>query len=60
MESAVYAGIGAGVRDIDRDEHVDGVAKALAGDALAPLGHQFEIGVGGRRDEGHEVVDVQT
>ncbi len=58
-EAAVGAVIGAQVREIERDVEADGVAKALAGKTLRPLGQRLKVVAGGRREQGHHVIAGQ-
>ena len=59
VESAINAEVRTGIGDVQRNIHADGFAETLLGKHSTPEGHLFEIAVGGRRDQGHEIVDLQ-
>ena len=60
VETAIDAGVGAGVGDIERDEDLHRVAKPLTGVTIAELRHRLQIGFSGRRDQGHEVLYIEV
>ena len=56
VEAAVDTRVGAGVGEVERDEHRHGAPEPLAGVLAAQPGHLLQIGRGGGGDESHEVV----
>ena len=55
-EAAVGAIIGTQVGEIQRHVEADGIAEALAGEALCALGQRFKVIGRRRRKQGHHVV----
>lgn len=60
VETAVYAEVGAGVGDVHRYIHTVGFPETLLRVHAALHGHLFEVAVGCRRYESHEVIDLQV
>ena len=58
VETAVHAGICAGVGEIEGNEHQDGAPEAFLGVAARELRHRFEKRLGGGRYQRHEVFYV--
>ena len=58
MESAVHARVGAGIGEVEGHEHGYGPPEAFLGIFLAEPCHLLQVRLGGRRDEGHEVLHV--
>ena len=60
VEAAVDARVGARVGDVNRYEHIDGLAETLARVHTAQAGHLFKVFVGGGRHKRHEIVYRQV
>lgn len=54
-EAAVGAVVGAEIRQIERHIEADGIAKALAGQALGLGRHLWQIRLGGWGDQRHKI-----
>ena len=58
--NAVAAVVGADVGNVERREDVHCTAEIAQGELTGTLGHLFEVGLGGRRQESHEVLRAQN
>ena len=56
VEAAVYARVGAGIRDVHRDVHRNCFSEAFLCVMTAQRGHLLQIGDGSRRHESHEII----
>ncbi len=59
VESAVEAAVAALVGEVDRRVEQDSVAEALAGDAVRLLRHLLNVGLGGRGEQGLQILGTQ-
>ena len=60
VETAVYAEVSASVAQVERDVHADGFSESFLRVFLRQARHFLEMRHGSRRDERHEVVDVEA